>query len=240
MLIHSIISNSVAPWTVACQTPLPMGVSRQEYWSRLPFPTPGDLPNPEIEPVSLASPALSGEFFTTATPGKPQSIMQRKCNSSKTVLAAPSSCMFPSFPSPLSHFAPIPELAFDKDKEVWTARRRNRQGNGNLCWVMSGPRPPVGLPLSVRVGITQTPRSQFLLYNYWYEPCHRMGHAPQAHFRLVVWNSGNIILREKWMLWLVSLLNLCYNWLLGPRAWKPECVGCRRRKLLCLQCVCAC
>ena len=42
------------PWTLACQRPLSMGFSRQEYWSRLPFPSPGDLPNPGIEPMSLA------------------------------------------------------------------------------------------------------------------------------------------------------------------------------------------
>ena len=46
------------------------GISRQEYWSGLPFPTPGDLPDPETEPVSLATRALAGGFFTTATPGK--------------------------------------------------------------------------------------------------------------------------------------------------------------------------
>ena len=45
---------------------------REEYWSGLPFPIPGDLPNPEIELVSLASPALAGGFFTTVLPGKTQ------------------------------------------------------------------------------------------------------------------------------------------------------------------------
>ena len=55
----------VTPWTVASQVLLSMGFSKQEYWSRLPFPTPGDLPDPEIEPMSLASPALAGRFFTT-------------------------------------------------------------------------------------------------------------------------------------------------------------------------------
>ena len=50
-------------WTVACQAPLSMGFSRQ-YWSGLPFPSPGDLPNPGIEPASLISPALAGGFFT--------------------------------------------------------------------------------------------------------------------------------------------------------------------------------
>ena len=46
--------------------PLSMGFSRQEYWSGLPCPPPGDLPDPEIEPVSLMSPALAGGFFTTS------------------------------------------------------------------------------------------------------------------------------------------------------------------------------
>ena len=54
------------PWTVACQTLLSMGSSRQEYWSGLPFPSPGDLPDPGIEPGSLTSPALASGFFTTS------------------------------------------------------------------------------------------------------------------------------------------------------------------------------
>ena len=54
--------------TIARQAPLSMGFSRQEYWSGLPFPTPGDLPNPEVEPASLMSPALAGRFFTTGAP----------------------------------------------------------------------------------------------------------------------------------------------------------------------------
>ena len=55
------------PWTVALQAPLSMGVSRHEYWSGLPCPPPGDLPNPGIEPASLMSPALAGGFFTIST-----------------------------------------------------------------------------------------------------------------------------------------------------------------------------
>ena len=54
------------PQTVACQAPLSMGFSRQEYWSGLPYPPPGDLPDPGIEPVPLMSPALIGGFFTTS------------------------------------------------------------------------------------------------------------------------------------------------------------------------------
>ena len=53
-------------WTVARQAPLSMGFSRQEYWTGLQFPPPGDLPDPRIEPTSLASPALAGGFFTTS------------------------------------------------------------------------------------------------------------------------------------------------------------------------------
>ena len=57
------------PWTVAHQAPLSMGFSRQEYWSGLPFPSPGDLPNPGIKPVS---PALAGRFFIIEPQGKPK------------------------------------------------------------------------------------------------------------------------------------------------------------------------
>ena len=48
-------------WTVACQVPLSMGFSRQEYWSGLPYPPPGNLPNPGIEPMSPVSPALQAD-----------------------------------------------------------------------------------------------------------------------------------------------------------------------------------
>ena len=54
-------------WTVAHQAPLSMGFSRQEYWSGLPFPTPGDLHNPGIKSASLMSPALVGGFLSTRT-----------------------------------------------------------------------------------------------------------------------------------------------------------------------------
>ena len=58
-------------WTVACQAPLSMGFLRQEYWSGLSCPLPGDLPHPGIEPVSLMSPTLASGFFTTSATGKP-------------------------------------------------------------------------------------------------------------------------------------------------------------------------
>ena len=59
------------PWTVGCQAVLSMEISSQECWSGLPFPPPGDLPDPEIEPMSLDSPAMAGRFFITVPPGKP-------------------------------------------------------------------------------------------------------------------------------------------------------------------------
>ena len=58
-------------WTEACQAPLSMGFSKQEYWSGWPFPPPGHLPNPEIKLTSLASPELASRFLTTKPSGKP-------------------------------------------------------------------------------------------------------------------------------------------------------------------------
>ena len=69
VLSCSIVSDSFfeAAWTVAHQAPLTMEFSRQEYWSGVPFPTPQDLPNPGIEPMSLESHTMAVEFFTTST-----------------------------------------------------------------------------------------------------------------------------------------------------------------------------
>ena len=61
-----------SPWTLARQTPLSMGFPREEYWSGSPFPSPGDLLHPGIEPASPVSPALAGDFFTTEPLGKPR------------------------------------------------------------------------------------------------------------------------------------------------------------------------
>ena len=96
MFSRSVMSNSfVTPWTVANQLPRFMKFPRQEYWSGLSFPPPGDLPNPEIEPTSLASPALAGRFFTTAPPGKPGcsfSLCDKPITNKKTVFLTSLSC----------------------------------------------------------------------------------------------------------------------------------------------------
>ena len=71
VVMLSCVQLFVNPWTVGCHAPLSMEFSRQEDWSGLPFPTPGDLTDPGIKPTSLASPALAGRFLTTESPGKP-------------------------------------------------------------------------------------------------------------------------------------------------------------------------
>ena len=67
--MFSYVQLFAIPWTVAHKAPLSTGFPRQEYWNGLPCPPPGDLPDPQIKPVS---PALAGGFFSTEPPGKPQ------------------------------------------------------------------------------------------------------------------------------------------------------------------------
>ena len=69
MKLLSRVHIFVTPWTVAYQAPPSMEFSRQEYWSGLPFPSPGDLPDPGIEP---GSPALQADALPSEPPGKPQ------------------------------------------------------------------------------------------------------------------------------------------------------------------------
>ena len=76
MGVCSVMSHSAIPWTIAHQAPPSMGFSRQDCWSVLqfPFPPPGELPDPGIEPMSLESPvsaALAGILFATVQSGKP-------------------------------------------------------------------------------------------------------------------------------------------------------------------------
>ena len=81
-------SSFVTPWTVAYQDPLSMGFFRQEYWSGLPFPPPGDLPHPGSAPTSLVSPALEEGFFTTEPPGKPPESLHSHIRLSELVISA--------------------------------------------------------------------------------------------------------------------------------------------------------
>ena len=68
VLVAKLCPTLATPWTVAHQAPLSMGFSRQEYWNGLPFPSPGDLPDPRIEP---GSPALQADDLLTEVWGKP-------------------------------------------------------------------------------------------------------------------------------------------------------------------------
>ena len=69
---HSVVSDSASPWTVALQASLSMAFSRQEYWSGLPFPSPGDFPNRGIKP---GSPALQADSLPSVPPGKPSGMV---------------------------------------------------------------------------------------------------------------------------------------------------------------------
>ena len=95
------MSDSVTPWTVACQPPLSMEFSRQEYWSEFPFPLPGDLPDPGKEPEYPLSPVLSGRFFTpTATWEAPRgsSFQFSSVPQSRTTLCDPMYHSTPGLP----------------------------------------------------------------------------------------------------------------------------------------------
>jgi len=70
LCVLSNVQRCATPWTVACRAPLSTRFSRQESWSGLPFPPPGDLPSPGNKPMSPASPALADGFFTTEPPGE--------------------------------------------------------------------------------------------------------------------------------------------------------------------------
>ena len=73
MLSCSVVSDSTTLWTVARQAPLSLGFLKQEYWSGLPFPPPGDLPNPGIKPKSPAPPALRADSL----PAEPSDAVEK-------------------------------------------------------------------------------------------------------------------------------------------------------------------
>ena len=82
------------PWTVAYQAPQSMEFSRQEYWSGLPFPSLGDLPNPGTKPTS---PALAGRSFTTEPPGNPSELKMSESSGRKGKKTVPIESAHPVF-----------------------------------------------------------------------------------------------------------------------------------------------
>ena len=84
--------------TIAHQAPLSMAFSRQEYWSGMPFSSPGDLPDPGIEPESFTFPALAGKFFTTSATWMPPSVQFSSVAQSCPALCDPMDCTTPVLP----------------------------------------------------------------------------------------------------------------------------------------------
>ena len=100
----------MTPWTVGRQASLSMGFSRQEYWSRLPFPPSGNLPDPGIEPVS---PALAGGFLSTEPPGRCLWLPSRQDGGSVS-----KSCPTLATPWTIAYQAPL-SLGFSR-QEYWS------------------------------------------------------------------------------------------------------------------------
>ena len=130
--------NLCDPWIVAPQAPLSMGFSRQEYWRRLPFPPPGDLPLPRIKPVSLAFPALAGRFFfffTTEARGNPYaSLVWPQSHLCKGVLINPGLASGPKRRMNLEHLffhwislvaQMVKNLSAMQETEVWFLGRED-------------------------------------------------------------------------------------------------------------------
>ena len=132
----------VTPWTVAHQALLSMEFPRQEYWSGLSFPSPGDLPDSGIEP---GSPALAGRFFTTEPPGKPTGL-----------LGSHSACHTGPQHSPSLPVAtwPGPEPLGSRSRGLGNLARRSRMAQPglwvwrNYCWPGEA-HPPLLGPWSV-------------------------------------------------------------------------------------------
>ena len=94
------MSDSATPWAVAHEASMSMGFSGQEYWSRLPFPSPEDLPNSGIKP---ASPALAGGYLTNEPPGKP---IWCQINNHIPLVSFPFNCNLEKAESSLHHIHP--------------------------------------------------------------------------------------------------------------------------------------
>ena len=132
MLSHVLVS----PWTVACQASLYLGFPRQEYWSGLPFSSPGDLSNSRFKPMSLA---LAGVFFTMESPGKAWVLISLPClmglSRRHETHGSEKKCSFlPLF----LHWSPKPQFPQGNMKRAngWCYRRRLR----NIITVYSGGR----------------------------------------------------------------------------------------------------
>ena len=130
--VFSHVQLLVTPWTVTNLVPLYMEFSRQENWSGLPFPTPGDLPDPGIKPMSLTFLTLAGRFFTIALPGKLNSLMKILVTESSdrtgSRCSVMSSQMIPSFPGIFSAWVASISSSWRINREFYplvVPKRRN-------------------------------------------------------------------------------------------------------------------
>ena len=99
-LVAKLCQAISTPWTVDCQAPLSIVFPRYDYWSVLPFPSPGDLPNPGIDLGSLMSPALAGGFVTTSNAWEAQGLLCTKSLQSCLTLCDP---LYDSLPGSSVH-----------------------------------------------------------------------------------------------------------------------------------------
>ena len=122
------------PRTVACQAPLSMGFSKQEYWSGFPFSSPGDLLNPGIEPTSLISPALAGKFFTTSAVWEAQQVTNQWAK-----VGAPPNMYTTSFSVSSERISVFRELSglsrsLHGQAHTWKTLSSNRWQNWVMLW----------------------------------------------------------------------------------------------------------
>ena len=105
-LSRSVMSDSL--WPHGLQAPLSIEFSRQEYWSGLPFPTPGDLPNPGIEPVSPAFPALAGRFLTPCMVCCKRILWASRISVTQSNVLTTPMCTARQWDARIEHLAPTP------------------------------------------------------------------------------------------------------------------------------------
>ena len=136
--VFSHVQLLVTLWTVGNLVSLYMEFSRQEYWSGLTFPTPGDLPDPGIKPMSLTSPTLEGRFFTIALPGKLNSLMKslETESSDRTGLRCLviSLQMIPSFPGIFSSLSCLNFKQLENQQGVFSPNSSKRRPRIEFYW----------------------------------------------------------------------------------------------------------
>ena len=123
------------PWTVACQATQSMGFSRQEYWSGLPCPPPGDLPDPGIKPVSQHLLHWQVDSLPLAPPGKPHTLYNafNDCTSQSALISHASKVMLKILQARLQQYVNRELLDVQAD---FRKSRATRDQIANICWII--------------------------------------------------------------------------------------------------------